>query len=176
MDSLELNKIIVAILLVVGLVIGLDKISDTVFHVSKPEKSGYKVEVLALSASNTSEAVEKIDIVAFMAMGDLNAGKKIFKKCASCHSIAKGGGQKIGPSLYNVVGRVVGGVSEYKYSKALATYGKNWTLEELNGFLIKPTTYIKGTKMAFAGLKKESDRASVIKFLNENNDSPIQLP
>jgi cytochrome c len=176
MDSLELNKIIAAILLVVGLVIGLDKISDAVFHVNKPEKPGYNVEVVALSSANSSETVDKIDIVAFMAMGDLSAGKKIFKKCASCHSIAKGGGQKIGPSLYNVVGRAVGDVSEYKYSKALATYGKSWTLEELNGFLIKPSKYIKGTKMAFAGLKKEADRASVIKYLNQNNDSPIQLP
>ena len=75
-----------------------------------------------------------------------------------------------------MVGRAVGDVSEYKYSKALATYGKSWTLEELNGFLIKPSKYIKGTKMAFAGLKKEADRASVIKYLNQNNDSPIQLP
>ena len=87
-----------------------------------------------------------------------------------------GGGNKIGPALYNVVGRAVGGASDYKYSKSLLTYGKEWTFEELNGFLIKPATWIKGTKMAYAGLKKEKDRASVIMFLNQNGDSPTPLP
>ena len=67
-------------------------------------------------------------------------------------------------------------MSDYKYSKALASYGKEWTFEELNGFLIKPSKWIKGTKMAFAGLKKEKDRASVLLYLNENNDSPKNLP
>ena len=77
---------------------------------------------------------------------------------------------------YNVVGRAVGGVSDYKYSKALASYGKNWSVEELNGFLIKPASYLKGTKMAYAGLRKEKDRASVIKYLNQNGDNPLPLP
>ena len=176
MNSFELNKIIAAILLVVALIIGLDKISDSIFHVEKPENPGYKVEVLAVSTTDTSDAAEKIDISALMAMGDLNHGKKIFKKCAACHSIKQGGGNKIGPALYNVVGRAVGGVSDYKYSKSLASYGKEWSFEELNGFLIKPATWIKGTKMAFAGLKKEKDRASVIIYINQNGDSPKPLP
>ena len=111
-----------------------------------------------------------------MATGDLDHGKKIYKKCAACHSIVKDGGNKIGPALYNVVGRAVGGISDYKYSKALAAYGKAWTFEELNGFLIKPASYIKGTKMAYAGLRKEKDRASVILFLNQNSDNPKPLP
>ena len=74
------------------------------------------------------------------------------------------------------MGRKVGAVEEYKYSKALAAYDKEWTFEELNGFLEKPAKYIKGTKMAYAGLRKESDRASVIKYLNENSDNPLPLP
>ena len=60
--------------------------------------------------------------------------------------------------------------------KALAEYDKDWTFDELNGFLIKPAKWIKGTKMAYAGLRKEKDRASVIKYLNENSDSPLPLP
>jgi cytochrome c len=176
MNSFELNKIIAAILLVVALIIGLNKISDSIFHVEKPENSGYKVEVVAVSTTDTSDAAEKIDISALMTMGDLNHGKKIFKKCAACHSIKQGGGNKIGPALYNVVGRAVGGVSDYKYSKSLASYGKEWSFEELNGFLIKPATWIKGTKMAFPGLKKEKDRASVIIYINQNGDSPKPLP
>ena len=124
----------------------------------------------------TSTTKEKIDIAALMALGDLAVGEKVFKKCAACHSIAKGGKNNIGPALYNVVGRKVGAVNDYKYSKALSQYEKNWTFEELNGYLIKPAKWIKGTKMAFAGLRKEKDRASVIKYLNQNSDNPITLP
>ena len=179
MDSFELNKIIAAILMVALLVIGLGKFSDVIFHVEKPETPGYAVDVeQAITVSTKTEKVvkEKIDITALMAMGDITAGEKIFKKCAACHSIVKGGKNKIGPALYNVVGRQVGNVEGYKYSKALAAYDKEWTFEELNGFLIKPTKWIKGTKMAYAGLRKEKDRASVIKYLNQNSDSPLPLP
>ena len=109
-------------------------------------------------------------------MGSVEHGKKVFKKCAACHSIKEGGGNKIGPALYSVVGRAVGGVSEYKYSKSLIDYGKKWSFEELNGFLLKPATWIKGNKMGFAGLKKEEDRASVILYLNENGKNPLTLP
>tara|TARA_B110000971_G_scaffold71098_1_gene72927 strand:- start:45 stop:614 length:570 start_codon:yes stop_codon:yes gene_type:complete len=179
MDSFELNKIIAAILMVALLVIGLGKIADVAFHVKKPKNPGYKVEgqvQLASSTSKTSDVVEKIDIMAVMAQGDATSGEKIFKKCAACHSINKGGANKIGPALYNVVGRKVGGVADYKYSKTLASYGKEWTFEELNGFLLKPATYLKGTKMSYAGLRKETDRASIIKYLNQNSDSPKTLP
>ena len=179
MDSFELNKIIAAILMVALLVIGISKIADVVFHIEKPEKAGYRVEVPddpVTSSSKKDEVVEKIDIATIMATGDLASGEKIFKKCAACHSIVKGGGNKIGPALYNVVGRTVGGISDYKYSKALSSYGRQWSFEELNGFLKKPATYIKGTKMAYAGLRKEKDRASIILYLNENSDNPLPLP
>ena len=167
MDSFELNKIIAAILMVALLVIGLGKLADGVFYTKIPEKPGYKVEVenqVTSSVSQVSEIVEKIDIAAVMAQGDIVSGEKIFKKCAACHSINKGGANKIGPALYNVVGRKVGSVSDYKYSKTLASYEKEWTFEELNGFLQKPSSYLKGTKMSYAGLRKEKDRASIIKY------------
>jgi cytochrome c len=179
MDSFELNKIIAAILMVVLLVIGLGKIADGVFHVKKPKNPGYQIEVesqLTSATSQATEMVEKIDITAVMALGDIASGEKIFKKCAACHSINKGGKNKIGPALYNVVGRAVGGIDNYKYSKTLASYDKEWTFEELNGFLTKPSSYLKGTKMSYAGLRKEKDRASVIKYLNQNSDSPKLLP
>jgi len=179
MDSFELNKIIAAVLMVALLVIGLGKVADSIFHVEKPKNPGYQIEVenqLISSTSQADEVVEKIDIAAIMALGDIASGEKIFKKCAACHSINKGGKNKIGPALYNVVGRTVGGVDDYKYSKTLASYGKEWTFEELNGFLTKPSSYLKGTKMSYAGLRKEKDRASVIKYLNQNSDSPKLLP
>ena len=179
MDSFEINKIVAAVLMVALLVIGIGKLSDVIFHVEKPEKPGYAVdveEVTTVSTSTKASVEEKIDIAALMAMGDVTIGEKVFKKCAACHSIVKGGKNNIGPALYNVVGRKTGVVSDYKYSKALATYDKEWTFEELNGYLIKPAKWVKGTKMAFAGLRKEKDRASVIKYLNQNSDSPLPLP
>ena len=179
MDSFEINKIIAAVLMVALLVIGIGKLSDIIFYVKKPEKPGYVVEmdeVVTATVSSDAGEKEKVDIAALMAMGDIVSGEKIFKKCAACHSINKGGKNNIGPALYNVVGRKVGGVSDYKYSKALMTYDKEWSFEELNGFLIKPAKWIKGTKMAYAGLRKEKDRASVIKYLNQNSDNPKPLP
>ncbi len=180
MDSFEINKIIAAVLLVALLIIGLGKLSNIIFYVEKPKTPGYAVEVeqtVAINSVANAETVEeKIDISALMALGDAATGEKVFKRCAACHSIEKGGANKIGPALYNVVGRKIGGVSDYKYSKALMNYEKNWTFEELNGFLLKPAKWIKGTKMAYAGLRKENERASVIKYLNKYSDNPLPLP
>ena len=179
MDSFEINKIVAAVLMVALLIIGIGKLSNVIFHVEKPKTPGYAVEVeqaTKVSSSSKTAVEEKIDIVSLMAMGDIALGEKVFKKCAACHSINKGGKNNIGPALYNVVGRQIGSISDYKYSKALSAYGKEWTFEELNGYLTKPAKWIKGTKMAFAGLRKESDRASVIKYLNQNSDSPVPLP
>ena len=180
MDSFELNKIIAAILMVALLIIGIGKLSDVIFHVEKPETPGYSVDIEQKTTLDTvvsSETTEeKVDIAALISMGDLATGEKVFKKCAACHSIVKGGKNNIGPALYNVVGRQVGAVNDYKYSKALSGYGKEWTFEELNGYLLKPAKWIKGTKMAFAGLRKEKDRASVILYLNQNSDNPKPLP
>ena len=179
MDSFEINKIVAAVLMVALLIIGIGKLSNIIFHVEKPKTPGYSVEIVEttkVSSSTKTNVVEKIDIAALMAMGDVTIGEKVFKKCAACHSIVKGGKNNIGPALYNVVGRQIGSVSDYKYSKALSEYGKEWSMEELNGYLIKPAKWIKGTKMAFAGLRKEKDRASVILYLNQNSDNPLPLP
>ena len=179
MDSFEINKIVAAVLMVALLIIGIGKLSNIIFHVEKPKTPGYAIEVEQVTtvSSTTKKAVEeKVDIAALMAIGDITLGEKVFKKCAACHSIVKGGKNNIGPALYNVVGRKTGAVADYKYSKALASFDKEWTLEELNGYLIKPSKWVKGTKMAFAGLRKEKDRASVIKYLNQNSDNPITLP
>ena len=180
MDSFELNKIIAAILMVALLIIGIGKLANVIFHVEKPKIPGYSVEVEQTTAKDTvtssATTEEKIDIAALISLGDLATGEKVFKKCAACHSIVKGGKNNIGPALYNVVGRQVGAVNDYKYSKALSGYGKEWTFEELNGYLLKPAKWIKGAKMAFAGLRKEKDRASVILYLNQNSDNPKPLP
>ena len=133
-------------------------------------------EFAETDSTKASTAVETVDISALLAMGSVDHGKKVFKKCSACHSIKKGGRNNIGPALYNVLGRNMGALEDYKYSKALIAFGKDWTFQEMNSFLIKPASYIKGTKMAFAGLKKEKDRASVILYMNSKSNSPKPLP
>jgi len=176
MDSFELNKIIAAILVAVFMVFGIGKVSDIIFAVKKPSVEGYKVEIEVSNTSATKSTTDQIDISSLLASGDVEHGAKIFKKCAACHSINRGAKNKIGPKLWNVMFRPVGTIADYKYSKALSTYGKEWTWEEINGFLIKPAKWISGNKMGFAGLKSEKDRASVILYLNQNSDNPKILP
>tara|TARA_B100002052_G_C15704223_1_gene516526 strand:- start:318 stop:848 length:531 start_codon:yes stop_codon:yes gene_type:complete len=176
MDSFEINKIITAVLVVFLVIFGIGKISDVIFHVEKPVTSAYKVEVSTASSNQASNTGGMVDIAALLAMGDIDHGNKVWKKCSACHSIKKGGKNKIGPALYGVLGRNVAALGDYKYSKAFLAYGKSWTFEEMNGFLKKPQSYIKGTKMAFAGLKKEKDIASVILLMNQNSDNPLPLP
>ena len=181
MDSFEINKIIAAVLLTALIVIGIGKFTDILFHIEKPKESAYKVEGLETSVAKTSSSseikeVEKVDIGQLLALGNLVHGEKVFKKCSACHMIASGGKNMIGPNLWSVIGRTAGSVSDYKYSKAMVAYGKEWTFEEMNSYLIKPQAYVKGTKMAFAGLRKEKDRASVILFMNSKSKSPKPLP
>ena len=175
-----MNKIIVSIVLALVLILGINKITDVIFYVEKPEKSAYQVASTTTVASTTSsESVSTSsgseDILALFASVSATEGAKVFKKCAACHSISEGGGNKIGPALWGVMGRPAGSVEGYKYSKALLAHGKNWSFEEMNGFLLKPKEWIKGTKMSFAGLKKAKDRAAVILYMNENSNNPLPL-
>ena len=175
-----MNKIIVSIVLAVILIVGINKITDTIYYVEKPEKSAYQIAGVTTDTNTTlnnesSENAEQENIMVLFASTNAAEGAKIFKKCAACHSITKGGGNKIGPALWGVLGRNAGSVSDYKYSKALAAYAKPWSFEEMNGFLVKPKEWIKGTKMAFAGLKNPKERAAVILYMNENTDNPLPL-
>ncbi len=177
MNGFEINKIVAAIIFGVLLVFGVGKFTDWLFYVEKPTEPAYKMDApTAKVVSAQSSGSGSVDIKAFLALGTIEHGKKVFKKCSACHVVAKGGKNKIGPTLYGVLGKKSGSVPDYKYSKALAAYGKVWSYEEMNGFLIKPAAHIKGTKMAFAGLKNEKDRASVILYMNSQSDSPLPKP
>ena len=175
-----MNKIIVSIVFAIILVLGINKVADVIFYVEKPEKSAYQVANVTTSASTTSAETSSANsdtgnIMALFASTSATDGAKVFKKCLACHSIAEGGGNKIGPALWGVLGRTAGSVPGYKYSKAMTAHGKNWSFEEMNGFLIKPKDWIKGTKMSFAGLKNAKERAAVILYMNENTNSPLPL-
>ena len=175
-----MNKIIVSIVFAIFLVFGINKIADVIFYVEKPEKSAYQVASVTTAASTTSAETgstksEEGNIMALFASTSAAEGAKIFKKCAACHSVKEGGANKIGPALWGVLGRTAGSFPDYKFSKAMAAHGKNWSFEEMNGFLIKPKDWIKGTKMSFAGLKNAKDRAAVILYMNENTNSPLPL-
>ena len=99
--------------------------------------------------------------------GDAALGEKVFKKCKACHVVDKEK-HKTGPHLVNIIGRTAGSAEGYKkYSKAMKNSGIVWNDETLDGYLEKPKKYLKGTRMAFAGLKKEADRANVITYLKQ---------
>ena len=178
MNSFEINKIIAAIILTIVIVFGVNKLADVIYYVKAPESNTYNIvtETKEISKGDTVKTGGDINISALLALGNIDHGKMIFKKCAACHSASKSGGNKIGPALWGVIGRKAGSISDYKYSKAMSGFGKIWNFEGMNSFLIKPKDYVKGTKMAYVGLKKEKDRASIILYLNEQSDSPLPLP
>ena len=115
-------------------------------------------------------------IAALLAAADAEAGAKVSKKCAACHSFDKGGKNKVGPNLWDIVGKAIAGGEGYKYSGVLAGLGGEWTYDNLDAFLTKPKDFAAGTKMSFAGLKKVEDRANLIAFLRSRSDDPKPLP
>lgn len=181
MDSFEFNKVMMAILGTVFIVMSLSFISDALFHGELPEQQGYAVEVADASGGSepeedTGPAFEPVS--ALLASADIGAGEAEFKKCAACHSNDEGGANKVGPALWGVVERPIASAADFSYSGALKEYGdgKTWTYEALNGFLWKPKTYIKGTSMGFGGIKKVEDRADIIAYLRSLSSSPAPLP
>jgi len=182
MDSFEINKFVACLLVVALVFIGLANFGEILYHVDKPEVAHYKIEGVddGVSTAASELAVPAVaepleDIRMLLASADIGKGEKVFKKCAQCHVLDKGGANKIGPALWDIVNKKVGGKEDYKYSNALASYEGNWSYEELNGFLLNPKKYIEGTKMSFAGLKKSSDRANVILYMREFSDSPAPI-
>ena len=173
MSSFEINKIVGAILTVALVVMVVGIIGDALVNPSDKKAAVVVASAPVVIAKKEQKKLEPIGPI--LAKADIEKGKKVAKQCASCHTFNKGGKNKIGPALWGVLGRQAGSVADYKYSKAMAGYGKAWSFEEMNGFLIKPKDWIKGTKMSFAGLKNSTDIAAVILNMNENTDSPLPI-
>lgn len=168
MSGFELNKLAGAILLaalIAAIVVNLVDILYKPSLVSK--KRGYQVAVVGgTSDSAAAPAVEeKVDIEALMKAANASSGEQIAKKCLACHSFEQGGPNKLGPNLWNVAGNDKISHPEYKYSDAMVAKGGKWDDESLYHFLNKPSKFIPGTKMSFAGLSKPEEIASVIAFL-----------
>ena len=179
MASLEMNKIAAGILCAGLLAMAAGKVADFLVHPISQEQNAYAVDTSALgsaAASVTGEGTSLEPVLAMLATADPAVGQKAFKKCVACHSIDKGGKNKVGPNLYAVVNGARAGNGAFRYSKALKELGGNWDYVSLNGFLAKPKEYLPGTKMGFAGLKKVGDRAAVIAYLRTLADSPAALP
>ncbi len=183
MDSFEFNKIAGALLFTALIIIGLGSLSDIIYAPKHPDKPGYIVEV-ADAGENTEAkkapvAEAEVSLASLLASANAEAGQKIFKKCAACHSADKGGKNKVGPNLYNIVGRKMASTAGFSYSSAMKgkaeTVG-DWSFEALGEFLTKPKAYVPKTKMGFRGLKKPQDVANLLSYLRTLSDSPMALP
>ncbi len=175
MDELEISKIFGAGCAALLAFVGFGQLGSAVVSVDQLEEAAYVIEV-AEDEGEDAEVVAKMPIGELMALADLDHGKKVFKKCSGCHKVNEGGGNGLGPALYGVVGRDIAGGDGYAYSEALEGMGGQWDFAALDGFLEAPKTWATGTKMNFAGLSKEKDRASVIAWLNEQSASPLPMP
>jgi cytochrome c len=182
MDSFEWNKIFGALLGMALFIMGMNMLSDVVFHTSKPAIAGYNlpgVEVVAQASGTPAVAAPSIPLPELMAKADAKKGETASKKCTACHSFDKGGANKVGPNLWGIVEAAKGRAAGFGYSAALKERngkGEAWSFDNLNGFLENPKKYLSGTSMGFAGITKAEERADVIAYLRSLSDAPVPLP
>ncbi len=177
MDTMTINKILAGILISLLLVKGSAMLAEGRFHVEAPETPAYAV---ALPEAETADAAAPEEqgpsLAMLLADASVDKGQRAFAKCAACHSYDKGGANKIGPNLYAVVGASIAHVDGFSYSDALQNHEGDWTYERLDAWLLDPKSTIPGNKMAFAGVRKETERADLIAFLRMQADDPEPLP
>lgn len=178
MDSYEWNKVFGWVLATVLAIVGLNIVVGKWMAPHQSGKPGMAVEVAETPDSNGPVVAEvKPDWGTVIPAADAAAGEKVFSRCATCHDIAKGGANKVGPAIYGVVGANHASNPTFTYSGAMkALADKTWGYDELDAFLKNPKGAVPGTKMSFAGLSKQQDRINVIAFLRTHSDSPLAIP
>lgn len=183
MDSFEMNKVLGGLLGTAFVVFSISLVSDAIFASPAPEKPGFAIEAAeegGAAAGGGEAAAAAVPIAQLLASANAEAGAAVFKKCTACHSIEKGGPNKVGPDLWGVVNRPMASHEGFAYSGAMKEFSEGgkvvWDFEHLNHFLTSPKGYIKGTAMGFAGIKKDDERANLIAYLNSQSDSPAPLP
>lgn len=179
MDSYTINKIAGAILGTFLLLFVISLASEQIFP--EPESHGTESAKSEAPAEDAPEAeapaaAGELSLAAALAAGNADDGGKVFKKCAACHSVDAAAGNKVGPNLHGVVGRKVASAAGFGYSPAMTGHGGEWTDENLDKYLANPKEALPGNKMAFAGLKKQADRADVILYLRANSPNAPPLP
>jgi cytochrome c len=177
MDSFELNKILGALLGTCLALVALRIVAGAVFAPPALAKPGYDIAVKEEQpAQPPGGAAAAVPIETLLASASVQAGQSASKVCLTCHNLAKGQGNKVGPDLFGVVGRPIASDPGFNYSAALKATGGNWTFDALNKWLQNPRGDIPGSAMTFAGVPSEKQRADIIAYLNSNSDSPLALP
>jgi cytochrome c len=178
MNSFELNKVLGAILGTCLILLALNIGAGAIFSTPKPAKPGYLIVVKAAGGAKKVEAPKKeVPIALLLEHADPAKGKNIAKQCQACHTLTKGGPNRVGPNLWNIVGSPRGeDRGGFNFSAAMKKKGGKWTYEELNKFLAGPQAYIPGTAMTFAGLPRDNQRADVIAYLRTLSDNSVPLP
>jgi cytochrome c len=168
-----------AFLATVFVMMSASLLSDVIFDSPEPEKEGYHIQPLETSAAAPEKAAPAVPIATLLQTADPKKGETVFKRCQACHTGEKGGPNKVGPDLWDIVNRPIASHPGFSYSagmKAFAETAKTWTYDHLNGFLTSPKTYVKGTAMGFAGDKNDQERADLIAYLRTLADNPAPLP
>jgi cytochrome c len=181
MDSFYFNKVAGAVLGSLLLMVGLRTGIEMFYPKGTENLSKGKIVLTSTPIPEEKPAAapaEKQDppVDTVLASANSETGQSDMKQCAACHSWTKGGGNKIGPNLYDVVGRDIGKEPGFSYSSGVAQKGGKWTFADLYGWLKNPKAFIPGTKMAFAGVKDPKERADIIAFLDKQADKPVPLP
>lgn len=175
--SFRTNIIVGWILAAIFVGLGLMLVVGKFFHAERPEKMGYPIEGVVEAAPEGAAAAPEVPIANLLATADAAKGAEVFKKCTSCHNVANGGANGIGPNLWGIVGKGIAAHPGFAYSDVLKGKGGTWTFDELNKWLTNPKSYASGTKMSFAGLANPQDRANVILYLNtQGSNLPLPTP